>query len=526
MSTGGRGSCFNLSSFNLSSFNLFGYQAEAVSRFTSSAWQSSFGLFFEPGLGKTRTLLEVAKAQMAASACPGLFTMLVVVPKPLIETWVREVDRWWLCSGESFEFAPAVYAGRKAWGGVLRPNGVTILNYDVWSGGGFKLVLPREREGQVLDLLVLDEATKIKNVGARRTRGLLKLSRDARVRRRAVLTGTPFASSPLALQTLLRFLYPDVSASYVPDVVKPYLAMTREAFRSHFAVLCVANASPYVRSPMAVVSRRAYEAIARMTYEQAWGVFKVSADDYLHVRRCASRGVYAPYKHLEEVPPLLAAVGAYRRAADSGAVTVLRYASAEGLKFPSEPVPASAMEELMMMRRACSSHEAKVALWWEDVEAVLEDEASSIVVVVFFRDTAALLKSFLDGKGVSSILFTGETKQVEREAGLKAFAALKVRVLIASFGVVSYGLNLQTADVMMFYDSVWGYEDYVQCRRRIDRVGQKRQPRYFHYIVEGTVEEGIYRASIEGKKSLNESVEELIDKYSTRNRALGWKNLS
>ena len=53
------------------------------------------------------------------------------------------------------------------------------------------------------------------------------------------------------------------------------------------------------------------------------------------------------------------------------------------------------------------------------------------------------------------------------------------------------GINLQTADIVILYDSDWNPQVDLQAMDRAHRIGQKKPVQVFRFVTEGTVEEKI-----------------------------------
>ena len=53
------------------------------------------------------------------------------------------------------------------------------------------------------------------------------------------------------------------------------------------------------------------------------------------------------------------------------------------------------------------------------------------------------------------------------------------------------GINLQTADVVILYDSDWNPQADLQAQDRAHRIGQKKEVQVFRIVTEHTVEEKI-----------------------------------
>lgn len=133
---------------------LFAYQEEGV------AWAMGrqYGLLaFDPGLGKSRTILETAKRL-------GLKRILVICPKSVLPVWLHEARRWWpdgprpliLTKIEAAENEPTMR------------RSIAIMNWDRLSrDDSWSQALTA---GARWDLVICDEAHAIKDPNSLRTR--------------------------------------------------------------------------------------------------------------------------------------------------------------------------------------------------------------------------------------------------------------------------------------------------------------------------------------------------------------------
>ena len=132
--------------------------------------------------------------------------MLLVCPKPLVTNWQREFTLW------APELPLSVIEGeqaRRRWQWQQNDTPIKIANYEL---------LQRDRElvaelGLQFDLVVLDEAQRIKNRDSATSRCVRQLPR----RRSWALTGTPIENSPQDLVGIFEFLSP----GYLSDAMKP-----------------------------------------------------------------------------------------------------------------------------------------------------------------------------------------------------------------------------------------------------------------------------------------------------------------
>lgn len=106
-----------------------------------------------------------------------------------------------------------------------------------------------------------------------------------------------------------------------------------------------------------------------------------------------------------------------------------------------------------------------------------------------------ILDDYLQWKGYKYSRITGDTKMDERQALLDDFNAPDsdkfVFMLTTRAGGV--GINLPTADVVIFFDIDWNPQADFQAEDRAHRIGQTKQVHVIRFIVLGTVDEILYR---------------------------------
>ena len=131
--------------------------------------------------------------------------VLVVCPKGLVSNWKRELGEW------APELVVAVIEGepaRRRWQWQLEDVPVTLANYEV-------LVRDEALVEELklsYDLVVLDEAQRIKNRGSRTSEAV----RGLRRRRSWALTGTPVENSAADLVGLFEFVSPGLIHDGMP----------------------------------------------------------------------------------------------------------------------------------------------------------------------------------------------------------------------------------------------------------------------------------------------------------------------
>lgn len=162
---------------------LFAWQERALK---AAAERSSYGLFSDPGTGKTYCALRIAQSWTD--------TALVVCPLSVKEQWAKEARR------------------------MMFP--VDIYHYEqLRNPNFFRAIADKLRVGNCT--FILDESHRIKSPSTVTTKAALKLAPLAV--RRLALTGTPTANSPVDLYTQFRFLQPERKMESYRDFQTEYV---------------------------------------------------------------------------------------------------------------------------------------------------------------------------------------------------------------------------------------------------------------------------------------------------------------
>ena len=116
-------------------------------------------------------------------------------------------------------------------------------------------------------------------------------------------------------------------------------------------------------------------------------------------------------------------------------------------------------------------------------------------VLLFTQMTRILdiMEDYLVMRRYNYCRIDGNTSYELREDYIDAFNAPNSEkfLFLLSTRAGGLGINLQTADVVILYDSDWNPQADLQAQDRAHRIGQKRQVQVFRFVTEHTVEEKI-----------------------------------
>jgi ATP-dependent helicase STH1/SNF2 len=127
---------------------------------------------------------------------------------------------------------------------------------------------------------------------------------------------------------------------------------------------------------------------------------------------------------------------------------------------------------------------------------------------MFFQMTAIMdiMEDYLRYRGITYLRLDGTTKSDDRSDLLREFNApdSPYFMFLLSTRAGGLGLNLQTADTVIIYDSDWNPHQDLQAQDRAHRIGQKNEVRILRLISSNSVEEKIlerakFKLDMDGK---------------------------
>jgi SNF2 family DNA or RNA helicase len=396
----------------------FTYQYEGVAFLVPS---HAALLADEMGLGKTMQAITAIRMLLRSGS---LRSVLLVCPKPLVSNWQREFRIW---AEEIPTLAVEGPAERRRWQWNLAQVPVKIANYEL---------LNRDEElfadGRLaFDLVVLDEAQRIKNRDSLTSRAVCGISR----RRSWALTGTPIENRPEDLVSIFDFLSPGyLDGSETPDEL----------------------------------AQRTAEHVLRRTKGQVL--------DQL------------PPKLYRDADVALSPAqrAAYDLAEKEGIVRLGELGDAVRVQHVFELV--------LRLKQICNFDPATgESAKLERLEADLEEVAGSGAKAIVFSQWVQTLDWLAERlERFRPLCYHGKVPARQRQAVLEAFRDDPGRsVLLLSYGTGSVGLNLQCASYAFLFDRWWNPAVEDQAINRVHRIGQQEPVTVTRFLTTDTVEERI-----------------------------------
>jgi SWI/SNF-related matrix-associated actin-dependent regulator 1 of chromatin subfamily A len=386
----------------------------------------------EPGVGKTRTLLEGLGRSDSIDA-------LVVCPAIVRTHWAREA---------------ALYAD---YGPVLR-----IKSYDEITRGGYELMKELLDDG--VDSLILDEAHYLKHANAQRTQFLL--GPNGYARRLPLVwaaSGTPVSKNPYEYWTPLSSLFPKVALAHG--------LRTHEDFKARFCVV----------RPCYLRSKTVEKIMPELRNEAEFR--EILAETMLR-RTLDDLGL--------DVPPLDFQIV---RLDAQGSGPALEWDELQHVRRIKASIEAGDLDSIAedpyvaRMRRRLG--ELKVAPVAEMLQSQLADSDEKIVVFAHHTNVLESLRTLLGSFGVAFV--DGNVRNTARDEAIDRFQSdPRTRVFLGQNIACQTGITLTAAKRVVLVEPDWTGDVNLQLGKRVARIGQKSNRVIVQMIsLSGTLDEGI-----------------------------------
>ena len=409
-------------------FEPFPYQLEGIAFLMP---RHSALLADEMGLGKTAQAILALRLMFHQGLVKSV---LIVTPKPLVHNWCRELKLWAPdLPHEVFPQDPDLR--RSAWKVSNCP--VKLINYEALTRDADMAADP----GIYFDVVVLDEAQRIKNKDAKTAQAVRSLHRS----RSWALTGTPIENHADDLVNIFAFVDP----GRVPSDTPPKR-----------------------------IAQLTSDCILRRTKDD------VQSD--------------MPPKILRDLEVELTPAQryAYDRAENDGIVQLNELGDTISVQHVFHLV--------MRLKQICNfdpltGESAKLEQLMTDMEEVASSGRKAIIFSQWVEPLLVLAKA-LDGFG--TLQYHGRIPQAERTPILDRFKADPDKhVLLMSYGSGSVGLNLQFTNYVFLFDRWWNPAVEDQAINRAHRIGQRFPVTVTRFQAEGTIE-GRIAGILEAKRKV------------------------
>jgi len=424
--------------------SLYDYQREGA-LFAATAGRCLIG--DEMGLGKT--IQALAAAEIMAREL-GVERVLIICPTSLKHQWEQEIERFTQRS------CTAIYGGQNVRAEAYRGESFfKITNYDV---------IHRDLEAIEAwspDLVILDEAQRIKNWSTRVARSVKKVKSAYAV----VLTGTPIENRLQELVSLIEF------------VDRHRLGPTYQFLHQHQTV----------DESGRVVGYRDLDRINETLKP-------------ILIRRQKKEVLSQLPERLEKqffVPMTREQLDLHEENRETVARIVMKW---RRFGFLSEADQTRLMICLQNMRMSCNStylldHQTDFGCKADELATLLDElfESPDSKAVIFSQWTRMheLVQRRIGQRDWQHVFFHGGVPSQKRKTLVDEFRQNSACRAFLATDAGGVGLNLQHANVVVNLDLPWNPAILEQRIGRVHRMGQTQPVQVVNFVAQGTIEEGM-----------------------------------
>eukprot|EP00804_Cyclotella_cryptica_P021885 CCRYP_000846-RA/>CCRYP_000846-RA protein AED:0.28 eAED:0.28 QI:206/0.85/0.87/1/1/1/8/1264/1475 len=421
----------------------------------------------EMGLGKTMQSISILVYMMECKADNG--PHLIIVPKSTLSNWMNELARW-APTLTSVKFHGTKEERAEIINNILQPGqrdekrswNVCVTTYEICN-------LERNVFNKFAwSYLIIDEAHRLKNEASTFSR----VVRTLETRFRLLLTGTPLQNNLHELWALLNFLVPDVFASAEQfdewfnldiddaDEKNKLISQLHKILRPFMLRRLKADVEKSLRPKTETILFTGMSALQKKLYK-----------DIL----------------MRDLDTLTGGSGGGSRTAVLNIVMQLRKCAGHPYLFPGVED-----RSLPPLGEHLVENCGKMVLL-DKLLIRLKERGHRVLLFTQMTRILDILEDYMHMRGFQYCRIDGNTTYEEREERIDAYNDPESEkfLFLLSTRAGGLGINLQTADVVILYDSDWNPQADLQAQDRAHRIGQKRAVQVFRLVTEDTIEQKV-----------------------------------
>ncbi|KAK4639584.1 transcriptional regulator [Podospora bellae-mahoneyi] len=441
----------------------------------------------EMGLGKTIQTISLVTYLIEKKHQNGPY--LVIVPLSTLTNWNLEFDKW------APSVSKIVYKG---------PPNTRKLQQEKIRRGEFQVLLTTYeyiiKDRPLLSKIkwfhmIIDEGHRMKNSNSKLS---ATIQQYYSTRFRLILTGTPLQNNLAELWAMLNFVLPNIFKS-----AKTF----DDWFNTPFANTGGQDKMELTEEEQILVIRRLHKVLRPFLLRRLKkDVEKDLPDKTEKVIKCKFSALQARlYKQMVTHQKILVSDGKGGKTGARGLSNMIMQLR----KLCNHPFVFDEVENQMNPMSVSNDLLWRTAGKFELLDRILPKyKATGHRVLMFFQMTAIMdiMEDFLRFRGIQYLRLDGTTKSEDRSDLLRDFNRpdSPYFMFLLSTRAGGLGLNLQTADTVIIYDSDWNPHQDLQAQDRAHRIGQKNEVRILRLISSASVEEKIlerarFKLDMDGK---------------------------
>lgn len=449
----------------------------------------------EMGLGKTIQTIGLITYLMERKRINGPF--LIIVPLSTLSNWMLEFDRW----------APSVYKipykgspnVRRSLQHQLRTSKFNVLltTYEYIIKDKAALAKIKWK------YMIIDEGHRMKNHHCKLTQ---ILNTHYTAPHRLLLTGTPLQNKLPELWALLNFLLPSIFKC---------CNTFEQWFNAPFAT--TGEKVELNEEETVLIIRRLHKVLRPFLLRRLKKEVESQLPDKVeYVVKCDMSALQRiVYRHMQNKGVLLTD-GSEKDKKGKGGTRTLMNSIMQLRKICNHPFMFQHIEEAFAEHMGVSGgivsgpdvyrSSGKFELL-DRILPKLKQTGHRILLFCQMTSLMTIMEDYFTWRGFKYLRLDGTTKADDRGDLLKVFNSHEsdVFIFMLSTRAGGLGLNLQTADTVIIFDSDWNPHQDLQAQDRAHRIGQKNEVRVLRLVSVNSVEERILAAA-KYKLNLDEKV--------------------
>ena len=442
----------------------FDHQRKA---FYMSRDKKAFALLMEQGTGKTKVIIDNAAYLYAKGE---ITSIVVIAPNGVHRNWLKEIDihmpDW--CIRNSFYYSSGMNKKRiEEYDAVLGSSEcLKIFTFNVEAFTSPKAIYYMQKilvSNKVM--LVVDESSRIKRPGAKRTKIITKFGKQADYKR--IMTGTPVTKGPEDVYSQFKFLDSQV--------------LGYDSFYSFRARYCVMGGFENKQ----IIS---YQNIDELTRNIEGHSFRVLKKD------CLDLPAKIYQRHYVEMTPK-----------QKKLYQTMKKSFVAELEGNMIEAPEAITRLLRLQQILCGWFPSEGSVTQIDdknprIEAlkeILSDIDSKVIIWARFK---ADLRAIERALGDLAVSYHGDVTSDAREVAVDRFQNdPSIKYFIGQPQSGGIGLTLTAADYAIYYSNSFDLEQRMQSEDRCHRIGTKNNVTYIDIETRKSVDSKIIKALREKK---------------------------
>merc|ERR1719412_517326 len=342
--------------------------------------------------------------------------------------------------------------------------------------------------------MIIDEGHRMKNHNNKLT---VTINQFYTTSHRLLLTGTPLQNKLPELWSLLNFLLPSIFKAC--DTFEQW-------FNAPFAI--TGEKVELNEEETILIIRRLHKVLRPFLLRRLKKDVESQLPDKVeYVIKCEMSGLQRRlYSHMQEKGIMLQDTSLQKKPGQSGGAKALMNTIMQLRKLCNHPFMFQQVEESYAKHIGSPTDVIqgpdiyRASGKFELMDRILPKlKASGHRVLMFCQMTQCMtiIEDYFNFKGYKFLRLDGMTKSDERADMLKIFNSPESEyfIFLLSTRAGGLGLNLQTADTVIIFDSDWNPHQDLQAQDRAHRIGQRNEVRVLRLMTINSVEERILAAA-------------------------------